>query len=58
MRRRHRKIRRDGGCVLVVMPFPVFALGAELATSLAPVATATPVLSVEEFLLEVMLVFL
>jgi hypothetical protein len=40
------------------VPFPVLALGPELAASLAPVATATPILSMEELLLEVMLVFL
>lgn len=55
---RHREVRWDGGCVLVAMPFPVLALGAELAAHLTPVASTTPVLSMEELLLEVMFVFL
>jgi hypothetical protein len=40
------------------MPFPVLALWAELAAHLTPVASTTPVLSMEELLLEVMFVFL
>lgn len=55
---RHREVRWDGGCVLVAMPFPVLALRAELAAHLTPVATATPILSMEELLLEVMFMFL
>lgn len=58
MRGRHREIRWDRGRVLVAVPFPVLAFGAEFATSPAPLVTATPVLSVEELLLEVMLMFL
>ena len=51
-------VRWEGGCVLVAMPFPVLALRAELAAHLTPVATATPILSMEELLLEVMFMFL
>lgn len=58
MRGRHREVRWDWCRVLVVVPFPVLAFGTELPDSLTPLATATPVLSMKELLLKMMLVFL